>query len=307
MTDQTVELPPIPYVNMTRLFALRDKLTSKITKFLGHKLVGENFHSFVDEIVAGLPGPIIRKTIQDSSMSLLNQTLTADDALMFCWRLAGNIDKLKAGKSVKSWLRQKTQEWVLCEIEHVLYQARYKKPGHVLSFRVLTGEPVSLEVLQWWSNRKLGFIATFRNEMDHGLGFSRFRVKNGERVSDFPYEDPRQYYGLRLFMLAMPQQANKDLTLSTAGYNSSTMAYNREIIRRRVRRLPQYACAYGYPTEQSCHVCPYGADKCPAACHAKTYQIGRCARCKESNVFFDPEERDYIDSCVNCCHSLRHG
>jgi hypothetical protein len=72
----------LPLVSMPRIIALRDKLTSKLTKFEGHMADSATFQSVVDELTKSMPAGITRETIQNSVLSLRNVELTADVLLM---------------------------------------------------------------------------------------------------------------------------------------------------------------------------------------------------------------------------------
>ena len=306
-TVTTTNLPPVPSVSLVRLFNLRDKLSAAATGFLGHTLDPDTFQCFVDKLHAKLPKPVLRQIVADSMISLRGQKLTPTLLVNTCWRFAGNIEKLQNCEAVPAWFIQRTREWVMCSIEHVRMQRKHGKLGHSLVFQVLTGEAASMQVSQWWSNKKIYFLALYRDEHGKGFGFSRYSEVHGYMESAYPFDDPRQLYGLRCFMLAEPQKDKKELVLSVVEHSATTEAFNRELMRKRQRTTPEYRCPFGLPAEQKCYLCVAGTDKCPAACHSKTYVMGVCKRCKNERAYFDKEDTGHAGHCVNCVYLQRKG
>jgi len=298
MVDET-ELT-LPTISMPRITALRDKLTAKLMQFAGHQANTEVFQAVVDALVAVMPAGVNKTTVQNSVLSLRGVTLTDDVLFSTCWRLSSSVDRLKLGQAVPAWFAQTSNEWVLCSVVDVFPHKKATEHGVLISFEAITGSPVGMRVTQFWSLRKTGYLA--HNKMEGtGYSFGFAYSRNGQPDNVYEYDDARQLYGLRLFMLAVPSH-DRDLKLTQVAHTSATMSFNRDILKKRRRELGHFKCPMKYPLNILCHQCPVGRDRCLVACHSSTYIPGNCTKCGKSGVFIDPLQFPEAKAaiCVNC-------
>lgn len=295
---QELEHPPIPHISISTILTRRDNLTKGLTGFLGHKLEGATFYSFVDKLHEALPANILRMTVHKSVEELLKQELTRDQILETCWRLAGNLDLLLEQVPVTSWTYQQKAEWVPVQICDVYTTRKFRQLVHALSFQSLAGTVVPYTFTQYWSIKKTNYLATFRNDKGLGFGFGRSQINSrGEQRGNCIFSDIRQFHGLRCFLLIDPKKSQTEPIAVEVGHSSGTMNFNRQLISARDRL--QNKCIKGLAEGLECFHCPYGLDKCSLATHALSYKKGVCSRCTKPG-FFDPGETDLPGICTNC-------
>jgi len=278
-------------------------LTSKLTQFLGHKLVAEEFQAFVDVLHAELPRNILRDTVLNSIKGLLKKTLDADSLFETCWRLAGNTERLLDQEAVPVWGQQTSFEWIPAEVCEVATVKRFHKLENRFVFASLAGSIVPLKLVQHWSFRKTHYLSTYRDGQGHGFGFGRHRLnRRGDQMGQRLFYDVRQFYGLQCLLLLDPTRSLTDPVATEIGQTGAMTTHNQDLIRQRDRA--ETACIKGLGDEQECYTCPYGTDRCVNATHPATYSKGTCPRCTRLS-FFDPEEEDHLGLCVNCVFEER--
>lgn len=266
-------------------------------------MVAETFHSFVDTLHRELPNNILRDTVLNSVKSVLKKTLTDQMLHDTCWRLAGNLERLLDQKPVPVWSRQTEFEWIPAEICEVKTLKRFNRLENQIVFASLAGSIVPLQLVQFWSQRKTHYLATYRDQKGLGFGFSRSKInRRGEQVNRMLFYDVRQFYGLRCLLLLDPTRSKDDPYAFEIGHSSSLMKYNRDLLFYRDRL--SNPCVRGLPDSQECFTCPFGTDKCYLATHPVTYTTGECPRCGAKG-FFDPAEQDHVGICVNCVREER--
>jgi hypothetical protein len=281
---------------------LRQKLIQRLTPLYQNELiVQETFLSLVRDLAQLLPDSIVTDVITDSIRYVVGQRLSAKELDELCWRLAGNLPRLKQRRAVPPWNRQPFQELVPAQIVKVQLRRgglQRGELGHEITFRILAGTSCPLKVHKWWSVRASRFMAYFRDANRHGFGFARSR---GEEVSPYRYEDPRQFMSLRCLLLIDPELCDlKDGPgFQEIYHTSATMEWNREIRRQRARLEPGYECPHDMPPTLACHQCPVGRDRCRAATHAETYELDDCPQCGMEN-WFDPAIAGANSICIAC-------
>lgn len=281
----------------------RDKLTAKTSDFLGHKLVAETYHAFVDRLHANLPDLILRQTVHESVKHLLKKELTAELLFSVAWRLAGNLDKLLEQQPVSEWNGQKEFEWIPTQVCEVQTVRRFGQLVNLLTFQSLGGSVVPLQLTQTWSFKKTNYLAVYKNLSGYGFGFSRSRINGrGEQQCAGLYRNPSQFYGLRCFLLLDPARSQPDPFAIEVGHTNATTHYNKRLIEGRDRsRTP---CIQGLSASLECYACPYGVDRCVLATHEATYSRGTCPKC-ECVGFFDPLEIEHKSLCLTCVREER--
>jgi hypothetical protein len=203
------------------------------------------------------------------------------------WRLAGNLDSLKAGRAVCSWTAQRTEEWMPVQaVRAVPCLNRKKQPGYMFTFRVLAGTACPLLIHKHWTRPACAVAAK--------------HVGHTKRNGKYPYKHPQQLVGLRMYCLVTPK-------LSQQGHPGffktecppSCVRYNREILTTRLGERPS-SCPRGYMHE--CHKCTVGYIDCVGGTHRENYVKSFCSHCGQLSVF-DPE--NVSDKCVPCAEHVQ--
>lgn len=298
------ERPPLPIIFVERVLSRRDKLASSLTEFLGHKIEGPTFQAFVDKLHASLPkgSNVLRVTLVNSLMDLLKKELTDELLVNTCWRIAGNMERLKDQEPVNAWRRQSDFEWVPARVHEVTTEKAMRGLHNVFVFEALSGTVASMKFAQTWSLKKTKYLSTFKDPKGNGFGFGKSRVNaRGEQKGSLLLSDVRQFCGLRCFLLLDPKESTHEPCAVEVGHSSATTAFNRELIKRRDRRESPCIKNLG---EFECYHCPYGADNCEIATHPVTYETGQCDQCGKK-AFFDPMEIQYENMCINCAYEAR--
>ena len=290
-------------MSISSVISKRDKLTKELTPFLGHKVIGETFQSIVDRLHKALPVGVLRETVLLSLKHLLRSELTPNIALATCWRLAGNLERLKDHKPVPEWRCQHELEWAPAQVTDTKVFRKFKKFEFHVEFLVLAGTATNMQVFQKWSYKKLQYLATYRNEFGHGFGFGRHRLnRRGEELGKLLFMDVKQFYGLRCFLLLDPERSRDEPVASEIRNTAATMAYNRQLLKGRDRTVTP--CVKGLADTQECFTCPYGKDFCEFATHKLSYRVGICPACDQKG-FFDPADRVYANECTVCAYKQR--
>ena len=298
------ERPPLPVIFVERVLSRRDKLASELTEFLGHKIEGATFQAFVDKMHASLAAGsnILRITLVNSLMDVLKKELDQDTLLNTCWRIAGNMEKLKDQEPVNAWRRQDEFEWVPVRIREVATEKAIRGLHNVFVFEALSGTVASMRFAQTWSLKKTRYLATFKDPKGNSFGFGKSRLNaRGEQKGSLLLSDVRQFCGLRCFLLLDPHESTHEPYAVEVGHSSATTLFNRELIKRRDRT--ENACIKQLGNFE-CYHCPYGADNCEIATHPVTYETGECGQCGKKS-FFDPQEIQYENMCINCAYEAR--
>lgn len=275
-----------------------------MTEFLGHKIEGATFQAFVDKLHAALPkgSNILRVTLSNSLMDLLKKELNQDNLINTCWRIAGNMNKLKDQETVNAWRRQDEFEWVPVQVQEVTTEKAMRGLHNVFVFEALAGTMASMKFAQTWSFKKTRYLATFKDPKSNGFGFGKSRLNaRGEQKGKLLLNDFRQFCGLRCFLLIDPEESTYEPCAVEVGHSSATTLFNRELIRRRDRAENDCIKQLGV---FECYHCPYGTDNCEIATHPVTYETGECGQCSKK-AFFDPQEIQYENMCINCAYEAR--
>tara|TARA_R110002051_G_scaffold61354_3_gene112512 strand:+ start:28585 stop:29517 length:933 start_codon:yes stop_codon:yes gene_type:complete len=300
-----LERPPLPVISVERVLKRRDKLAESLTQFLGRRLVGPSFHAFVDGLHAGLPAGsnVLRTTLLNSVTDVLKRELSSELLINTCWRIAGNMEKLKDQESAGVWWHQKEFEWVPVRIVEAQTEKKSRGGLHnMFVFQALAGTAASMKFAQGWSLRKTRYLATFKDQKGNGFGFGRSRVNaRGEQKGRLLLHDTRQFYGLRCFLLIDPNESKREPVSVEVGHSSATTAFNRDLLSQRDREESPCIKNLG---QFECYHCPYGEDNCNLATHPVTYEVGQCDKCGK-RAFFDIADIEYENVCITCAYEKR--
>lgn len=300
--------PPGP----AKVLAARQRLLAVCHQHLNATIVGDAFSHFATSMHQEI-GTTDFRAVLDSLRSLAGRSLTEEVAGEACWRLAGNLHRLLAGRTVPPWTVQTEIEWVTVQIDSVVKRfRRYKaktqeqsmqadvkgmvsRAGAIVRYIVLNGLPAGKMFEKFWTT---DLCETIKSE----FGFDKFnREKFSRNVSvrpPWPFLDVREFYRMRLQVRLEPELCQfGELGFKELRGTSATKAWCRGIMRKRLR--DGFACPANYADDFPCHSCPAGLTSCPAACHAEDYLIGRCETCKRDKTHLDPLID--LDTCIECC------
>ncbi len=239
-----------------------------------------------------LPGVHHRPTVEESIAALVGTYV--DEAIIAetAWRLAGNHRRLRQRKAVPKWHVQKFHEWVPAQ---VISCRRTRHPragmGATVTFRILAGTPAGLGVSKWWSFARCRMHA-------RDFGFSRPPSPKAVHPPKFVYSAPEQLVSMRCYLLVTPKASGNEPGFEYAGFPASVKPWNSELIKCRLRTLPQYRCPQGHPQSFPCHKCPIGYINCKPGTHKSDWVEGQCAACGQADAFFDPDVKS--ETCISC-------
>lgn len=236
---------------------MRDEMFETVFgDYLGARPEGEDFTDLVHALAKYLN---ISTTVAfESVRTLAGRQIDKRVAGETAWRLAGNLQRLRAGIAVPPWVYQ-------CEREVVPVQAmscefQQTKRGRIMGafrLRVMAGTPAPMVLASWWSR-------SFCHMLARRLGYTSYR-------GQFPFSHSTEIVNMRMLLLLDPQETYdgkpgfKDVRCSP-----SLKRWNRVIIEKRFRRQgkQQWECPYRF--DHHCFECRIGYTDCPAATHRIT-------------------------------------
>lgn len=294
---------PKPSISVTRIKQRRDRLVNELTNFVGKALEGEFFHSFIDRLHLKLPQGILRDTVVNSNKNLAGKTLTPKALINTCWRLAANVETLLEQKPVPGWVAQENLEWVAAEVVRIRPTLSGKSIANKITFRILSGTPTSLALDQTWSNKKINYLARFKDEKNCGFGFGYSKLNSrGEQVGKLLFVDAQQFFGLHCLLLIDPESSKDSPVSIEIGHTFATTSHNQTLLRGRDRQVTE--CVKKIPGNPECYLCPLGREKCVYATHQLSYILAICSLCQQKG-FVDSTDISYSGLCVSCARKER--
>ena len=272
---------------------------------MGNELTQGTYDAFSEKLLEALPEGMPSSSVRNSIKSLTGKVLTDSLLLELCWRIAANVDTLWVGKPVIDWTFQSKFEWIPACIDEIHVVKQDGNLKHRLVFQSLAGSIVPYKLVQNWSFEKTTYLAVFKDSRGLGFGFNRSKInKRGENTAKRLFWDYRQCVGLRCFLLLDPvkSKARNEPVATEIGHNSSTMSYNKGLIKKRDRGITP--CFHRLSDDIECHNCPYGSDRCEMATHPRTYTVSVCKQCTVRS-YHDSGDRLHPDVCVNCASYRR--
>lgn len=292
-----------PSISVKRIKQRREKLIAALAEFNGQTLNGEVFYDFINKLHNALPCGILRDTVINSNKSLAGKPLTKALLRTTCWRLAANVDRLSDQIAVPNWTSQTFFEWVVAEIIRVRPVLSGRSIANKLTFRILSGTPTSLTLDQTWSNKKINYLARFKDEKNCGFGFGYPKInRRGEQTGKLIFADARQFFGLHCFLLIDPDQSKDSPIATEIGHTTATTSHNQLLLRGRDRQ--QTECVKRIPGNPECFLCPLGREKCVYATHSLSYILDICSLCQRKG-FVDSTDVEYKGLCVSCARKER--
>jgi hypothetical protein len=292
--DSTIKLKTIPVGYVLRL---REALyqSTTLANFANKLFDADTFNSFVDVLQGYFKANVSGIALRNSAAALASTTPTIADLRMLFWRLAGNVHKLKAGYPILPWVIQREPEWMPLQIVDVRLLRNVK--GAVVAeytCRVLAGSAAGMLVKRTFTRKTCAMLAK-----DMGFG-DRYRIAKQNRTGKrkrtvHPFSSFADFVGLRFYGLFDSETCDSKPKFWHVSAPPSAKSYNRQILKQRARI--DFTCPFGYT--HSCSLCFVGYDSCPVATHPRTYSLGQCSVCKESDWFDSGISRDCCVSCFN--------
>lgn len=271
------------------MFSLRKKLSEAVTyEFNGVAPEKEQFVRLIELVREIVPGHVDYQVLEDSLRHLAGTQMDERVIDAVCWRIAGNVKRLKDMRSVPKWHVQRFYEWVPVQI--ISCRRELNKAGNMgarFAFRILAGTTAGLTAYKWWSLRMVRYIS-------RELGFTRPR---GRYAASKPYSQPEQFVSLRMYALIDPKHCDKEPGFSQVTFAPALNDWNKETIECRFRIMPGFECMEGRSKSESCHTCPVGFLRCRAGTHKMDWTRGKCPGCGKRD-WFDPEVQ--TDLCIKC-------
>ncbi len=250
---------------------------------------GPDFEQFVEAIQKRLPGVPDYDAVYQSLLHLAGQEITDKNLDAALWRMLGNYGRLQKGYPAYPWAAQEKDEWVPVQVMCVDRQVSRKgKQGGDFQLLAMAGSPCPMIMRKFWVRNFIALVA-------RRLGFTA-------PWHDYPFRDILELTDMR-FLVFVERRLS---TAAMPGFEEvhvlpSQVTWNRVILRRRKRIPGRFDCPYEYPAEQLCWSCHVGLDKCPAACHPRTFLQRRCTECSREDAWFDPAHPEWL-ICIDCSH-----
>lgn len=281
--DDGVEPPPLPRISLVRIARTRRAIVDGAFDYYSLTLAGDLLVRFATYVRDRLGATVPFDPVYESCRVVAGETLT--DAMLgdLAWRLAANVDRLKAGRAVLPWAGQAALEWVPVEVLAVAPgKNRRGKTVADCTLVSLAGSSASLRHRKRWTQAEYTFLS-------REFGYAGHHAR-----PPLPFQSRDDLVGIRFMALMDPDRS----TSSQPGFRqvrmtSTLLAGNLELIKVRARVDP---CPEGY-THQ-CHKCSLGRESCRFATHPLDYHWTACDACASDSVPFDPAMSQ--DRCLTC-------
>lgn len=273
----------IPRFDMKGIYRRRDRLMSRCVRPReGVRVQGDELRALADSLRENLPQGISRDTVFESVRYLAGSVLTAQVGMELCWRLAGNLRRLKAGTLAAPWTSQNINEWVPLQILRASPGRNQRgKIGYNYDFRVLAGSPCPMKIRAFWTRELIRLMTT-------RVGFSRWHS------GPYPFHHGEEMVGLRLLGELDTLRSQYSPTFYEVAVTGSFQKWNRDnVLKVRCRVDP---C----PREfiHACRQCAVGYAECPASTHRRDYVQQFCHKCGQEDVWYDLDLS--TERCMNC-------
>lgn len=279
----------IPKFNLTRITAIRRGLYHRVLeRHVGERLSDSVLEEMVRDTMRAITGAS-RDAVYETFRVYAGELLTSENSGKLCWMIAGNIQKLRRGSPVRSWAGQTEDEWMPLQFVSVRLAKPYKDITVECVWKVLAGSACPAQVTRYLSRAALKHVA-------RKIGFSA-------PWQSYPYKHIEDLTGLRLLGKFEPRLTRDGSpSFREVAGNPGILKWNREqYLRVRCRKKEQ--CPERY--QHSCAKCAFGTDRCQFAVHPKTFELGHCFECNNTDALFDPAGTGSL--CISCANRLRLG
>jgi hypothetical protein len=282
MPEEQVRPKDLPSVSLKKIFTLRDKLVDDVgVIFYGEVLHAAKFNHLFERMQDALPSGIPAAALHSTLLPLLDKKLIHPDFHAMAWRIAGNLDTLKKGKSVPAWSGTADREWAPIVLTRV-YPVKLKdgKITNEFVVKFLGGSPCGETAVKYWSSKFLPVLAR--------------RIGFGGYSSNFKYRDRTDLINLTLLVKLSADKCRRGRPGFEEVYAPGNfIKWNQDILRLRFRigeECPRYF-------NHECRQCYVGLRNCNAAVRLYDLEKKFCTRC-QSDKIFDPDASEAI--CVDC-------
>lgn len=275
----------VPAYNLPQIIKTRDRLVDRVfAQRFGIQLEGDDLDPIVEALRRALPTGITTGVLLESVRLLLGQEVRLDMAQTFCWRLAGNVARLRLGFPASPWVTQTEDEWVPVQVLQAVASTNYKGDrGAYYYMRALAGSPCTEVITKFLKWSEVSAIA-------RGVGFTN--AQHG-----MPIHDLDQLVSLR-FLVKLERDRSVDSPwFREVTCPSGCLKHNRTLLRVRYR-LDDCPMLWAH----DCHKCVRGYASCTFATHPLDYIEQYCETC-EKTTFFDPAISK--DKCLACDRKSR--
>ena len=225
---------------------------------------------------------ILIEVLRTTLGSVHTGVITSAALRFVCWRIAANTEQLLSDRPIVPWSGLRKQVVAPVQVVHTRFgwsSGDKKRPGAILSFRVIDGELCPVRFHRWFPSKFLYILAK-------DIGILSWKM-------DKPYQGRfAQLYGMRFVAQLAPSQYDRDAITIERHAAGQFESYNKHLLRRRAKD-----CPVGYQWE--CDRCTLGEDHCPdkkpvsRACRPVSLTVINCSLCGEGTWHDD-------GSCVRC-------
>lgn len=246
---------------------MRDKLLASgyLNSYIGGPLSKEQLDKLVTDICCEIGGNVSQAAVRNSCLYLAQTPVTLLELQKLCWRLAGNIGRLRKGKAVVPWRYQEEDEWMPLQVLSVGTDLTdRRRPMVRLQLRILAGTACPEIICKQVTPAFCRYLAI-------EFGFTKSWGR-------FPFREPSEFTTMRTYGLFTAEQTAvvSNAPSFSKFYVPQTMTkHNRQLLAARNREVT--ACPFGRSVD--CLVCPQGQDQCQLALRRYTLSKRPCRRC----------------------------
>jgi hypothetical protein len=243
--------------------AARDSLRTLVRpRFAGHRLDADGLGEMAAAAAAAV-GSTHPAAAFETLRGWAGVELTLDRLDLIEWRLSGNVHRLKRGQPAPPW--PAPEEWAIAQVTGVERAKKAfgaeERAGYRLDWLLLSGPAAGRPVETFWSSAQVRLRKT-------EFGYAR-RVRPSRNITRVRYDliDPVELFRLRAQLLVRAKDGRPEA--ADVRGRTGTKAWNLPVLRRRLRF--DHVCPKGLThAELPCCRCPFGLDRCEAACRPVT-------------------------------------
>ncbi len=260
----------------SKVLSLRNKIIDSLYGYAGAVPVGNSLQQMAIDIHSVFPDSVDVDSIFCSISYLAGTELSEEAIKTLAWRLAGNLNKLKEGRSVLPWTSQKEEEWVPFQF---IRGCKVKK-GYLFNLKALSGSICPQVIIKLWPD---SFCSLVSRELGSSAPWGKYPISNY-----------MEFVGMRILGLLEPDKCKDRPDFDKIKCTPGLITWNRSMIKMRNR--DDFTCPENY--DIPCYLCWHGQESCPSACRPLDLVPGHCDNCEEQG-WFELNERDQ-KTCQSC-------
>lgn len=286
MRDQAaVDSKLLPRFNMKVVKAAYERLMETLMPLAGLSVSTEMYDEAVQTVRGLLPEQVDKHVVSSALASFTLFAPTEEQIEFVCRRLAGNINEMRAGRSISLTRGSAPNGWCACRIAEAEDVATQKGDRIRFHLKVLAGPWSGDEVQMTVSPKYVWVIAV-------NLGFAKWKREGGATN----YAGPKDLSGMQI--MAKVESLEEDCkfgpAVSAFGAASWQLKMNRDIMHGRAG-----TCPHGI-LRTPCWRCEKGRNECAFAYREFSLVRKLCTNCNEENLH-DPR---HPRACIRC--NMRH-